>query len=115
MRKPKKGFYETMFFWVVWSTHVSLLMIGATTAGLILQSDNVSSAKHGTPIIAVLTARAGVPAFGVQQTTPTRSALTFKSKIEKKQNVQTAMKHIRHGQKTAWHSKQPLKAHHSQQ
>ena len=97
MRKPKKGFYETMFFWVVWSTHVSLLMIGATTAGLILQSNNVSSAKHGTPIIAVLTARAGVPAFGVQQTTLTKSAHISKAEIWKKQNVQTAMKHIRHG------------------
>ena len=97
MRKPKKGFYETTFFWAVWSTHVCLLMIGVTMARLIHPSVNVSSAKLGTLIITVQTARAGVPVFGVQQTTPIKSALIFKAKTEKRQNVLTAMKHIQHG------------------
>ena len=77
-------------------------MIRAKAARLMLPLVNALNARIGTRIIAAQTARVGVPAFGVQQTTLTRSVLIFEAKIGNMQNVLTAMKHIRHGLNPAW-------------
>ena len=64
---------------------------------LAIPSASVTSAKSGTPTTQVANAKINGHVCGVGMTIFTGSVLTFKAKIEIKQNVQTAMKHILRG------------------
>ena len=80
-----------------------------------IRSANVLTVRNGTLTTSGRNAQESAPACGAHRTISIKSVLFFKTKTKNMRNVQTAMKHIRHGQKTAWHSKQPLKAHHNPQ
>ena len=99
MRKLKNGFSRKVSIWVISIIRVLRPMIdkGGTQA---IPSANALNAKSGIRTTLVPNARAKGRVYGVGWITFTKSALISKAKTEEMQNVQIAMKHIPHGQKT---------------
>ena len=111
MRKLKNGCCVRASILGGNTTNVLNTKTGApTVVPQAIRSANVSTVKNGTLTTSGRNAKKNVPACGAHRTIFTKSVLTFKTKTKNMRNVQTAMKHIRHGLKTVWHSKQPLKA-----
>ena len=68
-----------------------------TKATGVLALANATTVKSGTQATDACNATKSVHVFGARKTTSIKSALIFKAKTEKRQNVLTAMKHIQHG------------------
>ena len=82
-----------------------------TNKALLIPSGSALSVRSGILTTPVLNVRAHEPVCGAVKTIFTRSVLILKAKIGQIQNVQTAMRHIRHGQKAVQPSLQPPKTH----
>ena len=107
MRKLKRGCYVRAS--ILDGNTISVLNIKTDAPMAVppaIRSANVLTVRNGTLTTSGRNAKECVPACGAHRTISTKSVLIFKRKTKNMRNVQTAMKHIRHGLKTALPSKQ---------
>ena len=100
MRRPRDEFSRMEFYWATNTTN-ALRPWRKDMVTLVILSTSVLSVKNGTQTTQVPNAKGNGHACGVRQTISTGTALIFKAKTEKMQNVQTAMKHILPGPRPA--------------